>query len=163
MWAITQYFKSCIWTILRQLRVWLRQEVQAICNSPCSYSRTSSCHWRLSHQPSGESVCGIRWVPLSVHGNLLLCNYVVRLATLPAHPWYTALFHPSFRYRFEFLTLAPRPVAVRLHHLIQQLGMQLPYFILHRLPPVWLWDISHPSCDVTYHIRYRRNVSFHVP
>lgn len=36
-----------------QRRVWLHQEVQTVCSRPCSEYWTSSCHWLLSHQPSG--------------------------------------------------------------------------------------------------------------
>jgi hypothetical protein len=48
-----------------QLRVWPHQEVQVVCNRPCSQYWTSSRHWRLSHRPSGESVCGIRRAPIN--------------------------------------------------------------------------------------------------
>jgi hypothetical protein len=86
MRTVTEYFKSFSWTIfgrrpdgeaptlswvhplqdrLWQLRVWLRQEVQAVYNRLCLQYRTSCCHWLLSHQPSGQSVCGIRWAPIN--------------------------------------------------------------------------------------------------
>jgi hypothetical protein len=47
------------------LRVCLHQEVQVVCNRPCSQCWTLSCHWRVSHQPSGKFVCGIRRAPVS--------------------------------------------------------------------------------------------------
>jgi hypothetical protein len=60
---------------------------------------------------------------LTVRRNLLLCNYVARLATQPVIATYRAVFRPSFRCRYYFLTSAPRPVSVRLDDLLQRLGI----------------------------------------
>jgi hypothetical protein len=88
--------------------------------------------------------------PLTVRRNLLLYNYVARLTTQPAHTTHRAVFRPSFRCRCFFLTSAARPEGVRLQALLQRLGIQLPHFIPHRLPPV-----PHPARDVrlTRHAR----------
>lgn len=45
---------------LWQLRVWLRNEVQAACR-PCTQYRDPSCHWHVPYRPCGESVYGIKW------------------------------------------------------------------------------------------------------
>jgi hypothetical protein len=49
---------------LWQLHVWLRQEVQGVHNRPCSQYWSPCCHGHLSHQPSVQAVCGMRWAPL---------------------------------------------------------------------------------------------------
>jgi hypothetical protein len=80
------------------------------------------------------------------------------LATQPPHPSYIAVFHPTFPYRHELLISAPLPVGVRLHHLLQWLGIWLTHFIPHRLPPVPPWDIPHRTCDLRL-TRYARGVT----
>jgi hypothetical protein len=67
--------------------------------------------------------------PLLVRRNLLLCNYVARLAMQPVRPSYRAVFHHSFRYRWVFVTSAPRHVRVQLHYLLQRIGIKLPHVI----------------------------------
>jgi hypothetical protein len=108
------------------------------------------------HLSSAESVCRIQWPPVSVRSNLL-CNYIARLATQPAHLPYRVVIRPSLRYRYEFLTLAPLPVGVRLHYLQQWLGIQLPHSNPLRIPPVPPWDIPHRTCDLRL-TRYFRGV-----
>jgi ribonuclease HI len=86
--------------------------------------------------------------PLNVRRKLLLCSYVARLTTQPAHPTHRAAFRPSFHCRYDFLTSAPRHVGVRLQDLLQRLGIQLPHFIPHRLSPVPAWKSPQPVCDL---------------
>jgi hypothetical protein len=134
--------------VLWQLQARLRHEIQIICNRPCSRHSNSCCHWRLSHQPPEVCVCVIGRTPLSVLINLLLCNYVAKLATKPKHPTHASAFHPTSCDRYEFLTWDPRPVGVRLQNLLQRLGIKLPHTIRRRVPKVALWHVVHRACDL---------------
>jgi hypothetical protein len=46
---------------------------------------------------------------LDLWRNLLLCGYVVKLATQPYHPSHGAVFHPTLRTRYDLNITAYRP------------------------------------------------------
>jgi hypothetical protein len=71
-------------------------------------------------------------------------------ATRASHT-HTVVFRPSFLYRDDFLTSAPRPVSVRVQNLLQRLGIQLPP----------LYPPQTPICSTLgYPVPYLRSASY---
>jgi hypothetical protein len=129
--ALTSPCANLLKKRLWQLCVWLCQELQAICNKPCSQYRNLSCHWCLLNQPSGESVCVESGEPLLCMHRDLLCNYITQLASQPNNHTYTAVFHPTSCNRYEFQLLNLWLNAFKIYS-----DIQLPHIIPIRHPRV---------------------------
>jgi hypothetical protein len=179
MRTVTEYFKSFIWTILGrrpdgyaptlsyayplqdrlwQLHVSLRQEPKLSIIDPVP--NTGLClatgAFRTSRLQSLYAESGEP--PLTVRGNLLLCNYVTRLETQPSSLVQSCV-PPLLPLQIRFSIIGPStyqclasrsPTATR-----QRVTPQTPTFPTLVYPTPYLWY-------ATYQVRSRRTVSSHV-
>jgi hypothetical protein len=102
--------------------------------------------YRTSRLDSLYAECGEP--PLNFRWNLLLCDYVSKLATQPHRPSHGAIFCPILRNRYELNITASRPVGVRFHQLLRQLDICLPNIIPFRFSRIAPWEITRPTCDL---------------
>jgi hypothetical protein len=101
---------------------------------------------------------------LTVRRNHLLCNYFARLATQCVHPSYRAVFRPSFRYRYYFLTSAPSTCGCSASRSLTATWRTVTPFYDPQTPTGPTLGYPTPYLrSASYHVRSRRDLSSHVP
>ena len=84
---------------------------------------------------------------LSMHRDLLLCSYSVKISGFPNHLTYRSLLHPQYKSSYVDRPSLPRPPGIRLVSLLQDLNISLPKPVPYPHLTVPPWTLLHPMFD----------------